>query len=798
MIIYDPKITGSFQINGSTISSVGEIDNLSGSVAALNNASSSYLLNTTDVLNGNLTVTGTLTAQEFYTEYTSASIVYQSGSTKFGDTSDDVHEFTGKIGIGVASPAYTLDVNGNARIDSTLTVADAGTATSFIYLLSSPTGESELRMGDTDTDAGSIAYSNNTDTMVFRAGAANRVFINSNGNVGIGTTSPTGTYGKLTVNGSISLLDDQNTKLEIGRYSAGASNSYIKLGANSNSLRITNNTDTADLLYINNDGSVLIGQATKRDQEKFAVVGTTANYLAEIRETGTGGAENSGLLIYYPSSAPNSRSKHFLLNADNTATKSFLSSDGGAYFSGDVGIGDSTPNFVTSGRRVLELNGSSEALMSFAINGSWQYYIQTTTSGIFHSTGGKDFIIDPGSSNVGIGITSPQHKLDIQDSTATILLRGTNNSVAAGDVQGSILFYNNDASTAGGARVTGAIKYVTQDAFGRHALVFGTSTTDTKANFGDPGTYTDSTIERMRITHEGNTQYSFNPQGGTVYWQDVANGASMFYLIPAPYVGTAPYNKNRIVAANSSHIAFETGGAEQMAIDSSGFITTNPSANIQGALVAKGVEYSIKSVGSQTGYTQGAIVLSSGTDSVPGARGQGIFLFNEGNDTTWYAGSLYNSADRFDICRASSTTSVATYAAQSTYSLFHLNNGGSAYNATGTWGTISSDQRLKENIVNATPKLNDVMSLQVRNFNYIGKEEKFIGFIAQELEQVFPSLVTTSDMREFDRDGNVIGGLEDTKGVKVGMDFAILVKAIQEQQAIIEDLKARIQTLENS
>jgi hypothetical protein len=165
------------------------------------------------------------------------------------------------------------------------------------------------------------------------------------------------------------------------------------------------------------------------------------------------------------------------------------------------------------------------------------------------------------------------------------------------------------------------------------------------------------------------------------------------------------------------------------------------------------------------------------------------------NDITWYNGGLYNATDRWDICRKPSTSAIDASTAQTAYTLFNLNSSGAAYNATGTWGTISSDQRLKENIVDATSKLNDVLSLQVRNFNYIGKEEKYIGFIAQELEQVFPSLVTTNDMREFDRDGNVVGGLEDTKGVKVGMDFAILVKAIQELSAKVEILEAEIQTL---
>jgi hypothetical protein len=46
-----------------------------------------------------LTVQGRLTAQEFNTEYVSSSIIYESGSTKFGDSADDVHSFTGSIQV---------------------------------------------------------------------------------------------------------------------------------------------------------------------------------------------------------------------------------------------------------------------------------------------------------------------------------------------------------------------------------------------------------------------------------------------------------------------------------------------------------------------------------------------------------------------------------------------------------------------------------------------------------------------------------------------------------------------------
>jgi len=65
----------------------------------------------------NVTATGTMTAQEFHTEFVSASIVYQSGSTKFGDTIDDIHSFTGSIH---QSGSFNLN-DGNMSVTDTLT-----------------------------------------------------------------------------------------------------------------------------------------------------------------------------------------------------------------------------------------------------------------------------------------------------------------------------------------------------------------------------------------------------------------------------------------------------------------------------------------------------------------------------------------------------------------------------------------------------------------------------------------------------------------------------------------------------
>ena len=49
-------------------------------------------------VSGNMTVLGTLT-QEFKTTFVSSSILFESGSTKLGDTTNDTHERTGSLNV---------------------------------------------------------------------------------------------------------------------------------------------------------------------------------------------------------------------------------------------------------------------------------------------------------------------------------------------------------------------------------------------------------------------------------------------------------------------------------------------------------------------------------------------------------------------------------------------------------------------------------------------------------------------------------------------------------------------------
>ena len=121
----------------------------------------------------------------------------------------------------------------------------------------------------------------------------------------------------------------------------------------------------------------------------------------------------------------------------------------------------------------------------------------------------------------------------------------------------------------------------------------------------------------------------------------------------------------------------------------------------------------------------------------------------------------------------------------------YIYGNGNIVNRNNSYGTLS-DIKLKENIVDTTPKLDDVMKLKVRNFNLKSDpEHKQIGFVAQELEQVFPAMIDESP--DFDSEGNNLGTL--TKSIKTSVLVPILVKAIQELSTQVTTLQAQVTAL---
>jgi trimeric autotransporter adhesin len=106
--------------------------------------------------------------------------------------------------------------------------------------------------------------------------------------------------------------------------------------------------------------------------------------------------------------------------------------------------------------------------------------------------------------------------------------------------------------------------------------------------------------------------------------------------------------------------------------------------------------------------------------------------------------------------------------------------------------TQFSDSRLKKNIESLQNILPLLMKLKPVEYNYIYKgitnNKKSIGFLAQEVAPLFPDIVSES--------------LDSSGNKKMGINYSgfgvIAIKAIQEQQKIIEDLQRQITELRNT
>jgi hypothetical protein len=114
-----------------------------------------------------------------------------------------------------------------------------------------------------------------------------------------------------------------------------------------------------------------------------------------------------------------------------------------------------------------------------------------------------------------------------------------------------------------------------------------------------------------------------------------------------------------------------------------------------------------------------------------------------------------------------------------------INSGGTAFNTT-------SDYRLKENIAPMTGALETVAQLKPVTYDWISDKSKGQGFIAHELQEVISDCVTGSK-DAVDAEGNPVYQQIDTSYL-----VATLTAAIQEQQALITSLTARITALEGA
>jgi hypothetical protein len=295
--------------------------------------------------------------------------------------------------------------------------------------------------------------------------------------------------------------------------------------------------------------------------------------------------------------------------------------------------------------------------------------------------------------------------------------------------------------------------------------------------------------ERMRIDSSGNVGIGTSSPAARLDLQGSVGTSTPLLILR----NNSAANASNIVQAQ--FFAGNTfGGVEQIA--SIAALNPNAGANNGGALVlstsANGTATTptermrIDSSGNLLVGTTSA-ALSTNTFFKAGGAGQPVlYLFKN---------SVANTDQAFCVANGVAGGTVS----------FQVLASGNAQNTNNSYGAIS-DAKLKENIVDATPKLEKLNQVRIVNFNMIGDEQKQIGVIAQELEQIFPGMVEESpdyeEVTTTDEDGNEtterVATGTTTKSVKYSVFVPMLIKALQEQQAIITQLQADVAALKGT
>jgi len=315
---------------------------------------------------------------------------------------------SGNVGIGTDSPSQKLHVEGGNILvgtdsgdpfNASALVGIQGTTAAYFQAKTNTSGTAGLLLGDTDDDyhAGLI-YNNSTSAFTFNAGNSTRLTIDgTSGNVGIGTTSPT--Y-KLDVNGGIRTSSvtgpgilDLVAPTSFLRFQANANNIFYDAGGN-HYFRTASGASTS--MIVTSAGNVGIG------------IGTTS--------------PSSKLHVQIPTS--NNGSRQEIQRWVNTGQNSVsLFAYGGSIDLIQIGAWNSEQNIAIV----------TEALTSMSA---------TTAKGIYIKSGG----------NVGIGTTSPSHKLDVNGDIAVkgaSIINKASAALVIGDIAGTDSVTNLTLTTAG-------------------------------------------------------------------------------------------------------------------------------------------------------------------------------------------------------------------------------------------------------------------------------------------------------------------------------------------------------------
>ena len=710
---------------------------------------------------------------------------------------------TGALTSGSATVGSTAS---SAAVHSYTKLEVESSSHTALQLSGSTGGEQWIWFADdsSSTPVGGITYYHGGPYMAFRVEGSERMRIDSSGNVGIGATPPSGVRTKIKGLAEATNLATSATSAALFIEPYSASSWGLGIGSISGQIQYIQGVsaagDSARQLSLQPFGGN-VGIGTSSPSAKLTVSGSVrALRTDDNTQYGDLGQDSSGGFITTHRPHASLYENFRFLASNNSGTTERMRIDS----NGNVGIGTSSPAVEL---HINDASGLSAIRLTGGASGADNFQIMQGVTGVSNSglsiydvdATATRMVIDS-SGQVGIGTTSPS-------TTLTIDSGGTPTTLKLDSLTESSI----DFDDKGGSPK-------------RYKIGTNISSNDGQFEFKDMT----ANAERMRITSDGDIQFPLATDAMGNFADNISEvGDGNFAL----QITNTAQSALKPFGIRAEDIRFATGSSERMRIDSSGNVgigTSSPSQKLDvrgaGARIYlndanEDIDMNSAADGQLrldgSGYA-GAIALNTaGMNIYTNASSRAIiFGVNEtermridtsGNvlvgtastDMLGNDGLTLNGVGFLDIARSGNLclrlTRKNTNGHIADFRRASVTVGYINVTTTGTSYVTSSDYRLKENVTGITGGIERVKQLNPSRFNFIADADTTVdGFLAHEAATVVPEAVT-GEKDAVDADGN-----PEYQGIDQAKLVPLLTAALQEAITKIEDLEARVATLEGN
>jgi hypothetical protein len=472
-------ITGTSLTTSGNISASGDL-NVNGNITGSSVSASIGKFTTVDIdggtavlsggtITGNLSVGGTLTAQEVHTEFESASVLFTSGSTRFGNDTTDIHRVTGSMDI---SGSFKIP-HGDVTITDTLTSTNIGAF--------NLTGK--LTAGSTEIEGSAFDINGGTIDGITSLTAGGDLDIGAHDFRAATLTADGLTSGRVTFAGTNGVLSD-DSDLTFATATLSATN-----------LTTTGTIKNMALVSGSSVSTGSFGRIQTRTADVGIITGTSlttsGNISGSVTSTGSfGGVFSAGVSRFDGDvgigvSSPGGN----LVVSSSTKT--------------DLLVGDNSSVFSDTGRGNIEINGYGTATLGMTIDGAAKgllfhdgtdSYFRNYANGQFQVfTNNTVRMTVSSSGEVGIGETAP---------IATLHIKEGDSGLTSLNGSGTNLFLEANGANAAGmtlASGTGANGFI----------IFA----DSDSNFRGAIQYDHSSPDKMHLTTSGSQRVTIDQHG---------------------------------------------------------------------------------------------------------------------------------------------------------------------------------------------------------------------------------------------------------------------------------------------